>query len=190
MGEKKEKGWNKLTFGKIFEIKNTLGKIIKEVQDIMETGLVDEETCAKERDLRSQWFKINKKEEIFRKQKSRVQWLTKGDRNTKFFHQLTLKHRSRNRIRSLVKEDDSIVTNEKEIAKEVVDFFSSYLLNLGNAHLVNVDFLEVIPNVISDLDLKMVSNVVSMEEFKRVFFSFGSFKTPGLDGFPPFFQNY
>lgn len=58
----------------------------------------------------------------------------KGDMNTKFFHQSALRHRRKNIIRSLVKEDGSIVTNAKEIAKEVVDFFSSYLMNPGNAH--------------------------------------------------------
>lgn len=126
------KGWNKLTFGNIFELKNVFGKSLKEIQDRMESSLVDEETCAKERELRSQWYKCNKKEEIFWKQKSRVQWLTKGDRNTNFFHQSTLKHRSRNIIRSLVKEDGSIVTNEREIVREAMNYFSSYLLNPVN----------------------------------------------------------
>lgn len=31
----------------------------------MDIGIMDEDICVKERDLRSQWFKINKKEKIF-----------------------------------------------------------------------------------------------------------------------------
>lgn len=59
---------------------------------------------------------MNKKEELFSKQKSRIQWLNEGDKKTKKFHQSTLKHRS--------KEDGSLVENEEEMAEMFVQFLS------------------------------------------------------------------
>lgn len=49
----------------------------------------------------------------------------------------------------------------------------------------------MIPKVISEQDLNIMTNNVSMEEVKKVVFSFGAYKTLGLDGFPPtLFQTY
>ena len=45
-----------------------------------------------------------KQEEIFRRQKSRVQWLKEGERNTIFFHKPTIANRAYNRI-SLIKNE-------------------------------------------------------------------------------------
>lgn len=43
-----------------------------------------------------------KKEEIFWQQKSRVQWLREGDRNTNFFHAHTMQKRKKNCIERLI----------------------------------------------------------------------------------------
>ena len=56
------------------------------------------------------------------KQQYRIQWLIEGVRNTGFFHKNTLKNRCRNRIRSLLKGDDSIVTEGDEINTKVVNY--------------------------------------------------------------------
>lgn len=77
-----------------------------------------------------------------------------------------------------------MVSTKKEIMREVVNFSSNHHMALGNVNQVNADFLEVIPKVIIDLNLKMMTNVFSMEEVKKVVFSFGAFKALHLDGFP------
>lgn len=53
------------------------------------------------------------------------------------------------------------------------------------------EFLQVIPNFITDDDLKILTKSITMEEVKVVVLSFGAFKAPRPDGFPPsFFQVY
>nr|TKS12186.1 hypothetical protein D5086_0000065860 [Populus alba] len=59
---------------------------------------------AAERLLARQYNQICKDEEAFYKQRSRIQWLHLGDRNTKFFHRSLVHRTSRNRIHMLTDE--------------------------------------------------------------------------------------
>lgn len=59
------KGWNKYTFGNIFNTKRDLIQKPKEMKDQMEARNCDEEIYIIERELRAQWHKISKKEEIY-----------------------------------------------------------------------------------------------------------------------------
>lgn len=51
-----------------------------------------------ERDLIREYNKILRQEEVLGFQKSRVNWLALGERNTKFYHLTTLNRRRRNKI--------------------------------------------------------------------------------------------
>ena len=55
--------------------------------------------------LRSELNDEYHSEEIFWMQKSRLQWLRSGDRNTKFFHAVTKNRRAQNKILSLVNNE-------------------------------------------------------------------------------------
>ncbi|KAJ6917686.1 hypothetical protein NC652_019881 [Populus alba x Populus x berolinensis] len=59
---------------------------------------------ATERSLASTYLQLCKDEESYYKQKSRVQWLQLGDRNTTFFHKSLLHRQVRNRIHNLQDE--------------------------------------------------------------------------------------
>lgn len=63
-----------------------------------------------------------KQEEEFWRQKSRVQWLRGGDRNTRFFHQATMQRRRGNQIRRIQRVDGTW-TEDKEIQKECEQYF-------------------------------------------------------------------
>ena len=66
------------------------------------------------------------KEEMFWRQSSRVVWLKEGDKNSRFFHLSTLKHRTTNRIYRIRRGEDTL-KEDKDIAREVVHFFYSIL---------------------------------------------------------------
>ena len=66
------------------------------------------------------------KEETFCTQRSRFIWLEEGYISTKIFHLSTMKHRAKNRISNLSRERDKI-TNENEISREIISYFSSLL---------------------------------------------------------------
>jgi len=48
--------------------------------------------------LQEEWENRCLQEEIFWRQKSRIQWIREGERNTKFFHKTTIAHRAHNKI--------------------------------------------------------------------------------------------
>jgi hypothetical protein len=49
---------------------------------------------------------ILEREELHWLQRARANWLTQGDRNTKFFHQFASARRKRNMIKKLKGDDD------------------------------------------------------------------------------------
>ena len=61
------------------------------------------------------------------RQKSREIWLKEGDRNTRFFHQMTNAHRRRNQL-TKVKVNGRWLTKESEIKKEVSRAFQGQAL--------------------------------------------------------------
>ncbi|KAJ6411592.1 hypothetical protein OIU84_008219 [Salix udensis] len=68
-----------------------------------------------ERDLAKLHGQLTLEEEAFYRQKSRIQWLHLGDRNTKFFHKSLIHRQSRNTIHSLNDGNGNIVTGKKEL---------------------------------------------------------------------------
>lgn len=66
-----------------------------------------------------------KSEESFWRQKSRIQWLKKGDRNLKFFHAYTIQRRKTNSIEKLIKLNRGECETEEEIEEEVTQYCSS-----------------------------------------------------------------
>ena len=70
------------------------------------------------------------KEEMFWRQHSRKVFIKEGDRNTKFFHVTTLKHRMANRI-SRLKIVEGTTDDEVIIQREAMNFFK-YLLQESN----------------------------------------------------------
>ena len=66
------------------------------------------------------------------KQRSRIMWLTEGDRNTRFFHLRASQRRRRNRISKLKKHDGTVTVNEEEMGAMATDFFSDAVHNGGH----------------------------------------------------------
>ena len=64
------------------------------------------------------------REEIFWKQKSRVDWLQEGDRNTAFFHNTVKARRFGKSITSLVSTTGDQLFSKEEISLEATSYFS------------------------------------------------------------------
>ncbi|XP_071940395.1 uncharacterized protein [Coffea arabica] len=81
---------------KIEQIKNQLSEL-KQSSGNTSKGSVDS--------LKKQLKEAYKEEELHWHQKSRIQWLKEGDRNTKYFHAIVQGRRRRNRMNKLQRED-------------------------------------------------------------------------------------
>lgn len=130
------------------------------------------------------------REETFWRQRSRIDWLKEGDRNSKFFHLTTLKHRASNCITGLTSARGWL-SEEKDIASEAVAFFSSLLSKEKNITDLNQDLVvSSIPSLIQCNHNKMLVTIPDISEIKHALFSLLADKAPGLDGFPTFFFQY
>ena len=117
--------------------------------------------------------------------------MKEGDRNTKYIHKTSLKHRMANRI-SRLNTDEGLTDNEEIIKREVVEFFGRLLqydpdLNLDKQNM----FLKCISSCISAAHNLSLTSIPSLNEISKAVFSFAGDTTPSLDGFPLlFFHKY
>jgi hypothetical protein len=69
----------------------------------------------------------HKQEETLWKQKSRIQWLKEGEKNTKFFHRSMIHRCFINRITKLEDAQGNTILNHDEIASELVNYYKNLL---------------------------------------------------------------
>ncbi|KAJ6696197.1 hypothetical protein OIU74_015156 [Salix koriyanagi] len=81
----------------------------------------------KERQQAVAYFSLCREEEAFYKQRSRVQWLALGDRNTKFFHCSLIHRNVRNSIGRLVDDSGLVHTGNQEMGDQAVSHFKKFL---------------------------------------------------------------
>ena len=115
--------WNKNEFGNIFAGNKAVeNKILELNQDLIKEGFGKNKNYQVEKH-HQEWENLCKQEEIFWKQKSRVQWLKEGERNTKFLHRSTIANRTHNMISSIKDEDGQIYQSHEEIEAMLVMYF-------------------------------------------------------------------
>lgn len=178
------KKWNFEVFGNIFHRKNRVLQRMKGVENILSrrysTHLRDVLGG-----LQKEFEEILIQEELLWYQKSRINWLGYGDRNTSFFHTTT---RRKNRISMLQHEDGSWVTVDADLQRMTRDFFKNLYTDEQSpsySYQCRVNFPALA--AVSDPQLTALP---TKEEIFGVVKNFGGFKSPGIDGFPPlFFQS-
>ncbi|KAB5531493.1 hypothetical protein DKX38_018163 [Salix brachista] len=93
----------------------------------------DPQLQAQERILAENYNRLCKEEEGFFKQRSRIQWLELGDRNTSFFHKSLLHRRSRNKIHSLSTPDGTVLHDQDLIHQHAINYYQA-LLGSGSSN--------------------------------------------------------
>ena len=81
---------------------------------------------------------LNHHEEIMWRQRSRVIWLTAGDKNTQFFHLRASQRRSRNKISRLRKPDGQFTEVDLELGTIVTNFYSNLFASEGMHNMEEV----------------------------------------------------
>ena len=178
------KDWNKKEFGNIFKAKREAEQKLQEINQIIISEGFTEERKIQVDSLQNKWEDRWMQEEIFWRQKSRVQWIREGERNTKFFQRSTLDHRSHNRISKLKDSQRKELVSHKEM--EFVLF--QYFLSIAEEPLVNRTrfinkFPKSIPKFATREDNHNLNRRVSEEEVSEVINEMQNGKALGLDGF-------
>ena len=127
-------------------------------------------------------------EELLWFQNSREEWLSWGDRNTKFYHASTIIRRSMNKIEALKDSKGDWIADPAGLENLVLDYFKSlFTKQVGDQR--HIIFPQSFPRLSNEQD-KMLKKPFSTDEIKTTLFDMASFKALGIDGMHAgFFQS-
>ncbi|XP_040379850.1 uncharacterized protein LOC121054416 [Oryza brachyantha] len=142
-----------------------------------------------ERKLMARLAELLSREETMERQRSRINWLKDGDRNTKFF-QAFARERSRvNKITGLRTSDGLLATAQSEMERLVVSFYKDLFSAQCNSEPDEV--LQHVKARVTDGMNEQLLKPFSGEEVKKALFLMGPNKSPGPDGFTAgFYQHH
>ncbi|XP_059658547.1 uncharacterized protein LOC132304855 [Cornus florida] len=120
---------------------------------------------------------------MFWKQKSKVQWLKEGDKNSKFFHAKTQQRRKRNPISGLENSKGVWCEDDHQVCHIILTYFQDLYKPEQDYDFNN--FLQATTSLILEVDNLM--RLGTEEELKDALFAMDSLKAPGPDGFSPLF---
>lgn len=141
-----------------------------------------------ENNLFKEYDQLLKFEEDFWKTKSRINWLSEGDANTRFFHFATLIRRKKNCITSLTNPQGCLISTKEDIQALLLNHFTNLYSTNQRSSILYLPSMPAITPVDSNL---YIYHPLTDEEIHATFKSFGPLEAPGLDGLQPiFFQKY
>ncbi|KAL5576703.1 hypothetical protein UlMin_018402 [Ulmus minor] len=129
--------------------------------------------------------------EVYWKQRSRMNWLAYGDRNSKVFHMKASERRRKNKISGLFNNEGIWFSDSGDVLNIVQDYFQT----IFSSSTPSFSDLEVVlscvrPRVTRDMN-EILLRPFSGEDVRKALMDMHPTKSPGPDGFPAiFFQNF
>lgn len=177
--------WSKRTMGK----DKLRLKVLQEQLRKLQSNPFSQENHDKEKILVAEIEVLLMREEMHLHQRSRINWLSYGDKNSAFFHATINQRRQRNQIVSLKSNYGDWISDEEGINDLINEYFTGLFSRSRNRDFSEV--LNFVDQCISNEMNASLTRVVSDEEIKIATFQLGSLKSPGPDGYPGFFfQKY
>ncbi|XP_010555979.1 PREDICTED: uncharacterized protein LOC104825355 [Tarenaya hassleriana] len=91
------------------------------------------EHVAEEQTIRAKWVMLVAAEESFFRQKSRLNWLAMGDKNTRFFHKVVKGRTTKNHIYFLEDQDGQRLQSPTDIKRHAEAFFTRLIGTRDNS---------------------------------------------------------
>ncbi|KAL9677317.1 hypothetical protein QQ045_005545 [Rhodiola kirilowii] len=180
------KQWNSDIFGKVHK---RISSIKKELEDL-QSKFITEEVIKDEAQLRGELDEWLAREELTWRQRSRVEWLKEGDSNTKYFHSRASQRRKRNTVNKIKDSNGSWITDEIEMCKEAVNYFSNIFTTSYQGNEVNwEESLSIIDSSNSSEQSEFLRAPFTQSEVQNAIFQIGATKAPGPDGYSALFYH-
>ena len=178
-------GWNSSVFGQVKKEINRLQTELERLRSIPDRVGPSEAEVNITQKL-TEWYH---REEIMQKQRSRIQWLSAGDSNTRFFQQKASKRRKKNRIERLQLPDGSLCEDVEQLKVHSVNFYKALYTSERTMGMERV--LSCVPRKVTPEMNLSLNAPYKAEEVKLALFQMFPTKAPGPDGFPAhFFQRH
>lgn len=134
-----------------------------------------------ERKLQLELDEVLKQEEVMCFQKSRCDWISSGDRNTKYFHRAVTIKGQKKMVTCLLDGNANWVSDPLEVQNLVVNYYDNLYHDDGrNMNFVLDNRFLALPYYASDIFEKPIC----MEDVHGALFDMEPSKAPGLDGYP------
>ncbi|XP_073359850.1 uncharacterized protein [Aegilops tauschii subsp. strangulata] len=121
--------WSRRVFG---SIKKQIAHLKAQLVDVKEraarTGYRQEI-----REIEDQLHELYEREEVYYKQRSRVDWLSEGDQNTKYFQNRASHRKRKNTVKTLRREDGTLCTDDDGMRSMATHFYANMFASEGAA---------------------------------------------------------
>ncbi|KAF5470749.1 hypothetical protein F2P56_011240 [Juglans regia] len=181
------KKWNREVFGRVeVDLKEIEEELLELEMLIQQNYSLDVE--AELLRCKQKHIQYLHREEIMRCQKSRIKWMSEGDKNMAFFHASLSCKKKFKAVEKMTLEDGTIMESSEAVLEGAVDFFQKRLSTLA------VSFAEtglnLLTSIISDTDNRLLCRVLHMLEIKEALWSILQDSSPGPDGFSASFFHH
>uniref|UniRef100_A0A803PLP7 Reverse transcriptase domain-containing protein n=1 Tax=Cannabis sativa TaxID=3483 RepID=A0A803PLP7_CANSA len=130
-------------------------------------------------------------EEQYWQQRSRVDWLSSGDQNTKFFHAYASSRKASNRISSLLDSNGTKITSKDGMSNIITNFFAKlFTATTADQSAIQAVTATIPTSITSEVNASLTVPFTEAEVFAALK-TMSPDKSPGSDGMSAmFYQNY
>jgi len=185
----KLKLWNKEVFENVNDYVENAETQLKNIQHQIQTTGHTNSLQNLEKAAHAHLEDALKKQNLFWKDKARVNWHINGDINTKYFHRVT-KIKNKTKLISHIRNNNEMITDPDLIAEHIVNYYK-WLFSTNTVLQDSLLVDEVIPGLIDEPINTLLTKIPTAEEIKHAVFDMNKDGAPDPDGFGGlFYQKY
>ena len=172
--------WDRNVLG---ELEKRISKAKRELEKCRRRS-ISQDQVNREHILRYKLERLQDQQHVYWKQRAHTAWLTKGDRNTKYFHAYASERRRKNYVRRL-KEDGGGVVEGRRLKNYIANQYQNLFLSCAGGH--DDEVIDCVQSRVTQEMNEDLSAPFTDDEVWSALQSIGDLKAPGADGMPSVF---